>query len=117
MSKARTIKFTAVVVKWFDRINSNMYHSVRITRHRDAKVLACPFTYGHGSAYEQTTLQAMVDAKWLPPKYRDEESRNTETGARLHRHNYWTYQRENNDPILFTVSDGLKRDCLANGTA
>ena len=25
------------------------------------------------------------------------------------------YERENNYPILWTVSDGLKRECVANG--
>ncbi len=102
MSKVRTIKFTAVAVKWFDRINGNTYHSVRITRHKDDAVLACPFTYGYDSAYEQTALEAMAKAKWLPVKYRTEQK--------------WCYQRENNYPILFVVSDGLKRECIANGT-
>lgn len=102
MAKIRKIKFTAVVVKWFDRLNGNTYHSVCITRHRDGKVLVCPFTYGYGSQYESTTLDAMAAAKWLPVKDRVE---------------HWSYQRKNNYPILFTVSDGLKRECIANGTA
>ena len=111
MEKIRKIKFTAVVVKWFDRINGNTYHSVRITRHRNGKELVCPFTYGYDSAYEQTALQAMADAKWIPPKYR-----RSMDGMTSSYENLWAYQRENNYPILFTVSDGLKRECIANGT-
>jgi hypothetical protein len=101
MSKNRTIKFTAVVCRWFDKVNGNTYHSVRIGRHRDASVLVCPFTYGYGEHYRQTALAAMAEAKWLPVKYRGDEQ--------------YRYEQNNNYPILWIVSDGLKRDCVANG--
>lgn len=104
MSKPRYIKYIADVVTWFDRINGNTHHSVRVTRCRDSKVIVCPFTYGYDSAYEQTTLRAMANAKWIPPAYR----RNN--GEYL-----WQYQQERNYPILFTVTHGLKRDCITNG--
>ena len=97
------IKFTANAVKWFDRVNGNTYHSVNITRHRDGKMLFCQFQYGYGDHYRQTALEAMADAKWLPVKYRDTNF-------------CYLYERENNYPILWNVSNGLKKECIANGT-
>ena len=96
------IKFTAVAVKWFDKAAGNTYHSVRITRHRDGKVLTCPMTYGYDDCYRQTALGAMDKAKWIPKAYQGGNS--------------WIYERDNNYPILWSVSDGLKRECIANGT-
>ena len=98
----RKIKFTVIAKRWFDRINGNTYHSVRCIRHRDGAVIVVGFTYGYGDSYQQTAIEAMVKHKWLPVKYRGQ-------------HDQWKYERENNYPILWDVSDGLKRDCVANG--
>jgi hypothetical protein len=94
------IKYIAHAVRWFDRINGNTYHSVRITRVRDGKIIACPFTYGYGDHYRQSALEAMAKAKWIPKLYRDLQ---------------YLYERENNYPIQWNVTEGLKRDCIANG--
>ncbi len=107
MNKARVIRYTAHAARWFDRQNGNTYHSVRVTRCRDGKTLVCPFQYGYGDQYRYTALEAMALAKWLPPKYR--EKRNC-GGLNVH-----AFEMDNNYPILWTVSDGLKRDCVANG--
>lgn len=96
-------KYTAIVVKWFDRVNGNTYHSVRITRHRDNKVLCCPFDYGYGEQYRQTALTAMIKARWIRGYTRDNV--------------YGKFERERNYPIIWSVSDGLKRECVANGAA
>jgi hypothetical protein len=101
----RRIKYVAVAVKWFDRVNGNTYHSVRITRCRDGKTIYCPYQYGGSDCYRQTALAAMSKAKWLPPKYRQDA------------HAPFRYEMDNNYPIDFTVSYGLKRDCIANGQA
>lgn len=98
-----TIKFFAVAVRWFDKVNGNTYHSVKITRCRDGAVIVCPFQYGYGTQYEATALQEMMRVKWIPKQYR--------TSSDL-----WRYQRECGYPVKFTVTDGLKRDCVANGT-
>ncbi len=95
-------KYTAIGVKWSDKLNGNTYHSVKIIRHKDGTILYCPFTYGYGDQYRTTALIAMAKAKWLPVKYRDSDK-------------HWIYEHENNYPILWVVSDGLKRDCIANG--
>uniref|UniRef100_A0A6M3K566 Uncharacterized protein n=1 Tax=viral metagenome TaxID=1070528 RepID=A0A6M3K566_9ZZZZ len=101
----RKIKFICNVVKWFDKVNGNTYHSVRVTRLRDGKTITTktPYQYGYGEQYRQTALALMAQEKWLPVKYR---------GEREHR----AYERENNYPIMWEVRDGLKRDMIANGT-
>ena len=89
------IKFIVEAVRWWD--GSNTYHACRITRTRDGKVIKCKLQYGYGDQYRQTALNAMIEAKWLPAKYRKEP---------------YLYERENNYPINWIVSDGLKRDAI-----
>ena len=100
--KARQIKFTVIAAKWWDKVNGNTYHSVRCIRCRDNAVVVGEFQYGYGESYKQTALYLMADAKWLPVKYRSIDAQ-------------FQYERENNYPILWTMSEGLKRDCVANG--
>lgn len=104
----RKILFVCNACRWFDKINGNTYHSVRITRTRDNKVIAHPLTYGYGDSYRQTALEIMMKNGWLPKKYHD-----THMG---HDNNIYAYERENKYPILWEVSDGLKRDAVQNGT-
>ena len=106
--KTRQIKFTVIAKKWFDRVNGNTYHSVRCIRHKDNAVVVGQFQYGYGEHYKQTALGLMADAKWLSKKYRGIDDM-------CHSQNCFAYERENNYPILWTVSKGLKRDCIANG--
>jgi len=105
--KERKIKFTAIAKKWHDKVNGNTYHSVRIIRNKDGKILACPFQYGYGDQYQQTALAAMCKAGWIPKIYGERFPSGVD--------NLFAYERENNYPILWTVSEGLKRDCVANG--
>lgn len=99
----RVIKFTVIAKKWFDKVNGNTYHSVRCIRHKDNATYVGPFQYGYGEHYKQTALAMMAKANWLPDiKYRDFDKQ-------------FQYERENNYPILWTVLEGLKRDCIANG--
>ena len=97
----RQIKFIATACRWFDKVNGNTYHSVRITRCEDGAEIFVPFTYGYGDAYRQSAREAMDKAGWLPEKY--------------HGENDYLFERENNYPIEWIVTDGLKRDCVANG--
>jgi len=103
----RKIKYIANAVKWFDKVNGNTYHSVRITRCRDGKTIAAPYQYGYGDQYRDTALQLMAENKWLPVKYRGKE--NSGIGK------WFMYERENNYPIAWTERHGLKRECVANG--
>ena len=95
--------FTVIACRWFDRLNGNTYHSVRCIRHSDGQTIYGPFRYGYGESYRQTALDEMYKAGWLPE--------GAEPG------NLYMYERENDYPIIWTVSDGLKRDCVANGHA
>ena len=103
----RKLKFTVIACKWFDKVNGNTYHSVRCIRHKDGKVIVGQFRYGYGNHYQTTALNLMIDAKWLPAKY----AKPAQHGG----NSFYLYERENNYPILWTVSEGLKRDCVANG--
>lgn len=94
------IKFTCNAVRWFDKINGNTYHSVRVTRNKDNNVLVHTLTYGYEEHYKQTALEIMLDNNWIPAKYQKE---------------LYMYERENEYPIDWNVTDGLKRDCVANG--
>jgi len=112
--------FTAIVCKWFDGLNGNTYHSVRITRHRDGAVICAPFQYGYGSQYEESAIEAMLKAGWLK-SYRRKvlapaDSPNKFQMARYNKTTARLFQREKNYPIIYSVSNGLKRDCVANGT-
>lgn len=100
----RKIKFICNVVKWFDKINGNTYHSVKITRCKDGKVLICeyPYTYGYGEQYKYTAIQLMINNKWLPKKYSKD--------------NYYLYERENNYPIMWNITEGKKREMILNGS-
>ena len=105
------IKFTCRAVKWSDKINGNTYHSVRITRCKDGKTIVGlhqPYQYGYEDQYRYTALAAMEKSKWLPPKYRGNNDNGFPKSA--------AYERENNYPIQWIVSEGLKRDMIANGT-
>jgi len=103
MVKVREIKFTCQAVKWFDKLNGNTYHSVRITRNKDGAVVVGAFAYGYGDQYRYTALEKMAGAGWLPSKY--SYKNNT----------LYLFERENNYPINWIVSQGLKRECIANG--
>lgn len=92
------IKFIIEAARWFDKVNGNTYHACKITRIKDGKIIKCGLQYGYGDMYRQTALNALAESKWLPAKYRKEP---------------YTYERENNYPIQWIVSDGLKRDAAA----
>ena len=103
----RKIKYVAHAARWFDGVNGNTYHSVNITRVRDSRVIFCGFQYGYGDQYRQTALEAMAAAKWLPVRYRGRNTNGTREAM--------GFERENNYPIEWIVTDGLKRDCIRNG--
>ena len=99
--KTRKILYYASVCRWFDKVNGNTYHSVRITRAKDGKAIVSPFKYGYGEQYRQSGLKAMIDSKWIKGYTKNDVS--------------CRFERDRNYPILWNVSDGLKRDCVANG--
>lgn len=98
--KTMKVQFTCNAVRWFDKINGNTYHSVRVTRNEDGAQLIHHMTYGYDEHYRQTALSIMLKAGWLPEKYNAE--------------NVYLYERENEYPIVWNVSDGRKKDCINN---
>ncbi len=112
--KYRNIKFTCTAIRWFDRINGNTYHSVRITRCSDGSQLVGGFQYGYDDTYRETALKIMFDKKWLPKRYYSLVSVSL---PHVPVYPWRSYEKENNYPIIWNVSDGLKRECVANGTA
>ena len=93
--------FTCIACRWFDKTAGNTYHSVNIVRHSNGSAVAVKMTYGYGCQYKLTALKAMLQTGFLPEKY--------------NKNNAYLYERENDYPIIWTVSDGLKRDMVANG--
>lgn len=90
--------FTVEALRWFERRNGNTYHACLVTRHQDGAQLKCPFTYGYGRQYEQTALEAMLKAEWIPARYTDQ---------------LWMYERENEYPIIWIMRDAsTKRDLI-----
>jgi hypothetical protein len=101
MKMKNKIKYIGNAVKWFDKVNGNTYHSVRITRTEDGAVITAPFQYGYGEHYRQSAIETMIKAGWIKGYDRD---------------NQYLYERENDYPIQWIVSDGKKKECIANGT-
>lgn len=91
------ILFVVIAKRWRDKMNGNTYHSVRIVRTSDGAVITSPYQYGYGDHYRQTALTRLKQAEWISAE------------------NIFAYERENDYPILWVVSDGLKRECVANG--
>lgn len=92
--------YTVYAARWTDKTAGNTYHSCRIIRHSDSQTLCAPMQYGYDEHYRQTALELMLKSGWLPEKYEK---------------NTFMFERENNYPINWIVTDGLKRDCIANG--
>jgi hypothetical protein len=102
------IKFVANAARWFDKVNGNTYHSVNITNVKTGETIYCPMEYGYGDTYRQTALKAMHGVKWIN---NDVYSADLNKGK-----NVMLFERENDYPIMWNISDGLKRDCVKNGT-
>lgn len=110
----RVIKFTVIAKLWRDKVNGNTYHSVRCVRCKDNAIVVGYFRYGYGESYKQTALAAMYNAGWFK-YYRQDKSTPVGVPYRYTLASIYLVEREHNYPILWTVSEGLKRDCIANG--
>lgn len=93
----RQIKFIAEVCKWFDKIGGNTYHSVKITDLQGNIITSDKMVYGYGSQYEVTTMELLLDNKWIP-----------DTG------DIFSYCRNNGYPVKYIVKQGLKREMYNN---
>ena len=59
----QAIRYTGIAKKWFDKVNGNTYHSVRITRNKDNSVVKAK-AYGYDNQYKYTGILAMDKAGW-----------------------------------------------------
>lgn len=94
------IEYVCNAVKWFDKVNGNTYHSVKVTRCEDGETITTGWMYGYGEHYRQTALELMVSNDWIPKRYTKKT---------------YEFERANDYPIQWNVTDGLKRDVVANG--
>lgn len=105
--KEKKIEFIAHAVRWFDKVNGNTYHSVRIERVKDGAILkSSPIIYGYGDHYRQTAIDLMIENNWIPSKYGKKQTNGGNLG--------YMFERENGYPIYWDVRDGLKREMKAN---
>jgi len=59
-------RYLITALKWFDNINGNTYHSVRIaeiTGTKNEELVYIPFAYGYGDSYRQTAYDWLVENK------------------------------------------------------
>ena len=58
------IKYIIEARKYFDRVNGNTYHAVRITDTKTKTTIAksTPLVYGYGDAYRQTAYNLLLKA-------------------------------------------------------
>jgi hypothetical protein len=96
------IQFLATAIQWRDRINGNLYSSVRIQRVDTGETIACGPDNGGGEYYRQMGRERMLTAGWLPEQY---------VPATAH-----LYESEHDYPIAWTVSKGTKTECWKHGT-
>jgi hypothetical protein len=95
------VKYVCTAVKWFDKVNGNTYHSVSIVRTLDGeRIVSCDMVYGYRDHYRHTALVLMLKAGWLPETYNEK--------------NIYSFERENDYPILWNVRDGSKREMKEN---
>lgn len=59
MTEQQTI--TILARRWFDRINGNTYHSVKVYV-GNKEIGYCPFAYGYNDGFLQTAVDLMVKA-------------------------------------------------------
>jgi len=89
--------------EWFDRINGNSYHSVRVVINYGMptqKTLAASFRYGYGNSYEQTAGELLGD----------------EVGAEDHIYPLWSWCNDRRIVLRSEIQRKcLKREVVAHG--
>ena len=62
------IKFVIHSKKWFDKVNGNTYHAVRILNTQNNLMIAAPFQYGYGEQFIQSASEVMLKNNWIKEK-------------------------------------------------
>ena len=64
------IKYVIHAKKWFDKVNGNTYHSVRVLDTVSQLQLKVPFQYGYGEHYRTTAQQEMIKQGWIKEEFK-----------------------------------------------
>ena len=64
------IKYVIHAKKWFDKVNGNTYHSVRVLDTVRQLQLKVPFRYGYGEHYRTTAQQEMIKRGWIKEEFK-----------------------------------------------
>lgn len=110
--KIESMSLGVYVNKWYDKVNGNTYHSVRILEatgegeaYKEEFIAENPITYGYGDHYKQTTL-ALLQEKGLFPK----TGKRLISGCDADYYEFMQYMMNNRDKIGFIVYD-VNRKC------
>lgn len=95
------IKYIAVAVEWFDRVNGNSYHSVRMTRISDNAIIKSqPLVLGYGDKYRETAIVLMAENGWIDGRYKKEP---------------YQFESDANYPIFWSMTrNARKKDIINN---
>ncbi len=61
----KTRSITIIGRKWFDNVNGNTYHSSQVLVN-GVTIIRSDYTYGYGSAYEDTAHHYLIAYKYCP---------------------------------------------------
>tara|TARA_R100000655_G_scaffold24026_2_gene48311 strand:+ start:562 stop:840 length:279 start_codon:yes stop_codon:yes gene_type:complete len=64
------IKYVIHAKKWFDKVNGNTYHSVRVLDTVRQLQLKVPFQYGYGNHYITTSQDEMIKQGWIKENFK-----------------------------------------------
>jgi hypothetical protein len=59
------IKYVIHAKKWFDQVNGNTYHAIRVLDTKKHKLISSDFCYGYGDQFMETARTTMIKRGWL----------------------------------------------------
>ena len=59
------IKYVIHAKKWFDQVNGNTYHAIRVLDTKKHKLISSDFCYGYGDQFMETARKTMIKRGWL----------------------------------------------------
>jgi len=63
------IKYVIHSKKWRDKLNGNIYHSVRVLNTINNVLISSPFKYGYGDQFMQSAHEVMSKTGWVGDKF------------------------------------------------
>ena len=59
------IKYVIHAKKWFDKVNGNTYHAVRVLDTKHHELISSDFCYGYGDQFMETARKIMTNKGWI----------------------------------------------------